>query len=55
MNICEKCKYFSVFTSDPNCGECRKSLPMATAEHKAGYWPCVVLDDWCGEWEEDIK
>ena len=33
-------------------GHCMHSPPTATGDHGRGKWPTVLLNEWCGQWQE---
>ena len=57
---CASCRFWLRFSSDDS-GMCRRRAPspvilpgfeLSSAEST---WPQTCDDDWCGEWEEDLR
>lgn len=48
---CETCKFFS-----GDKGQCRRNPPnFKSPADRRGYWPLVLVDDWCGEYKPSLK
>ena len=57
---CERCHWFAQMVTETRDrkrvpaigGRCMHSPPTATGEAGMGKWPIVLLNHWCGQWQE---
>ena len=57
---CGRCHWFGQLMTETrdgkrvpaNGGRCMHSPPTATGERGKGKWPLVLLNEWCGQWQE---
>lgn len=49
---CNGCLYFRSYDSDIRVGQCRRKSPELGMEQ--AQWPEVEVNDWCGEWRQEI-
>ena len=57
---CGRCHWFAQMVTETRDrkrvlaegGHCMHSPPTATGERGRGKWPLVLLNEWCGQWQE---
>ena len=51
---CQTCRFYQPDGKTVEAGECRRRAPSPGPQTDVGaYWPVVLPDDWCGEWQPD--